>query len=300
MPESYSREITQEVAKQSIFMMAARRLQDISRNQHRMPVVSQLPQAYWVNGDTGLKKTTEMLWGNVFLNVEELAVIVPIPEAVLDDADYDIWAEVKPALVEALGQKVDNAALFDIEAPASWPTGLVTQCVTKSHSVDLSTVVAGNGDIYDAILGESGVFALVEADGYGVTGSVAPLTTKAKLRGLRSSEGDLIFKESVQSKSPYTLDGTPMYFIENSGNQDVVLLCGDWTKAVWAMRQDITYKVLTEAVIQDSNGDIIYNLAQQDMVALRVVMRLAWAHPNPPNRVNEDNATRFPFAALVP
>ena len=300
MPESVSREIIQELPAQSNFMSMARRLPNIPRAQHRMPVMSALPNAYWVNGDTGQKKTTEAEWGNVYLNVEELAVIVPIAEAVLDDADYDIWAEVKPSLVEALGAKVDNAAIFDVEVPSTWPTGIVAQAIAKSHSVDLSVVEGGNGDIYDAILGPGGVFSKVEEDGYGVNGSLSPLAIKAKLRGLRDSQGNLIFKENVQGTAGYSLDGSPMRFIENLEHSDTLLVAGDWNKAMWAMRQDITYKILDQAVIQDSSGAIKYNLAQQDMVALRVVMRLAWAHPNPPNRVNPDDATRFPWAVLVP
>ena len=47
------------------------------------------------------------------------------------------------------------------------------------------------------------------------------------------------------------------------------------------------------------DGSILYNLAQDDMVALRVVMRLGWEIPNPVNALNETD-TRFPFAALVP
>ena len=40
-------------------------------------------------------------------------------------------------------------------------------------------------------------------------------------------------------------------------------------KAVYAIRQDITVKLLTEGVIRDPNTkDIVYNLAQQDMIAL--------------------------------
>ena len=44
----------------------------------------------------------------------------------------------------------------------------------------------------------------------------------------------------------------------------------------------------------------MYNLAQQDMVALRAVFRVAWQVPNPINRVNENSSTRYPFSALVP
>jgi len=41
-------------------------------------------------------------------------------------------------------------------------------------------------------------------------------------------------------------------------------------------------------------------LAQQDMVALRAVMRLGWQVPNPINRIEEDADERYPFAALIP
>ena len=78
------------------------------------------------------------------------------------------------------------------------------------------------------------------------------------------------------------------------------LVAGDFSQAVYSIRQDVTYKVLTEAVIQDpSDGSILYNLAQDDMVALRVVMRLGWEIPNPVNALNETE-TRFPFASLKP
>jgi hypothetical protein len=74
---------------------------------------------------------------------------------------------------------------------------------------------------------------------------------------------------------------------------------GDWSQLVYSMRQDITYKVLDQAVIQDAAGNIVYNLAQQDMVALRAVIRLGFALPNPINRMNQIAATRCAFAALT-
>ena len=43
----------------------------------------------------------------------------------------------------------------------------------------------------------------------------------------------------------------------------------------------------------------MYNLAQQDMVALRVVFRMGWALPNPATRIDEDRVG-CPFAYLEP
>ena len=53
--------------------------------------------------------------------------------------------------------------------------------------------------------------------------------------------------------------------------------------------------------IRDSpiTKEIVYNLAQQDMVALRIVFRMGWALPNPATRMDEDRVG-CPFAYLEP
>jgi hypothetical protein len=53
-------------------------------------------------------------------------------------------------------------------------------------------------------------------------------------------------------------------------------------------------------VIQDGTGAIVYNLAQQDMVALRAVMRLGWQVPNPITRLQTTTADRYPIAVYLP
>jgi hypothetical protein len=64
------------------------------------------------------------------------------------------------------------------------------------------------------------------------------------------------------------------------------------------MRQDITWKVFTEGVISDGDGKVVLNLMQQDSVALRVTMRLAYATSNPVTALNASSVTRFPFGAV--
>ena len=298
IPEEVSREIVQGVAETSACLRLFRRLPNMSRKQQRVPVLSALPTAYFVNGDTGLKQTTEQAWENKYLNAEEIACIVPIPEAVLDDADYDIWAEVRPRIVEAFGVVIDAAILFGTNKPASWPASILNGATRAGHVVALGT----GADIYADIMGENGVISLVEEDGYMVNGHIAAMTMKAKLRGLRDTSGQPIFVRSMQDRTRYELDGEPMEFPAN-GAFDVtkaLMFSGDFRQAVYAIRQEITYKVLTEAVIQDSSGNIVYNLAQQDMVALRAVMRLAWQVPNPVTRLQPTEAQRYPFAVLTP
>jgi HK97 family phage major capsid protein len=111
IPEEVASEIITKMPEQSAALRLFKRV-PMSRAQQRLPVLSVLPIAYWVAGDTGLKQTTEANWANKFLNAEEIACIVPIPEAVLDDAAFDVWGEVRPLMEEAIGRAFDAAIFF--------------------------------------------------------------------------------------------------------------------------------------------------------------------------------------------
>ena len=229
-----------------------------------------------------------MKWKNKFLTAEELAVIIPIPEAVLDDADYDIWGEIKPKLEEAIAQKIDEAVFLGVDKPAGFPDGLLEQAISAGHTF----APAVNQSFYSQA---SDAMGLVEEDGYEVTGIVGGTQIKKYFRDMTDTTGQIIVGSEIAA--------LPRHVIRN-GAWDVSkarFLVGDFKEAVIAVRQDINYKLLTEGVIQDpSSGEILYNLGQDDMVALRVTFRLAWQVPNPVNAINSDELTRLPFAVVVP
>ena len=296
--EQVASNIFQDAPKHSVFLSMAKKLPKMTSNQTRMRVLDFLPTAYWVNGDTGMKQTTRQAWDNVFINAGELAVIVPISDAVLSDAEFDIFGEVTPRVMEAIGQKVDAAVIFGDNRPAEWGLDIISRARQAGNNV---SPVTGK-DYYDLILGENGVFAKVEDDGYGVTGALAPMNFKSKLRGLRDTTGQPIFKSNMQDVARYSLDGAPITFPENGAFYANIaqLVVGDFSQAVYAIRQDITVKILDQGVIQDPDTkEIIYNLAQQDMTALRIVFRMGWALPNPATRLNKDR-TGCAFAYLEP
>lgn len=296
IPEERAREIIQGVITQSAVLTRGRRLPNMSSRTYKMPVLDMLPLAYFVNGDTGQKKTTKMAWDKKFITAEEIAVIVPIPEAVLDDSDYDIWGEVRPRVEEAFGKVIDGAVLFDVNKPSSWRNGIVTSATAAGSVVTLGS----SDDLYDKIMGEDGVIAGVEESGYFVTGHMADISMRAKLRGLKDNNGQPLFKSDMQSGTTYSLDGSPMNF-PNNGSFDkskALMISGDFSQLVYSIRQDITFKLFTEGVVQNTDGSIAYNLMQQDMVALRAVMRIGWEIPNPINSVDSNKETRFPFSVL--
>lgn len=297
IPVQESNEIIQGVVEQSAVLQRGHRLANMTASQYKMPVLDLLPLAYFVNGEGGSakKKLTTMAWDKKVIIAEEIAVIVPISEAVLDDADYDIWGEVRPRLVEAFGQKIDGAVLFDIDKPQTWRDGVVTTA-TKAGA----TVTLGN-DLYDSILGEGGVIAKVEESGYFVNGHMADITMRAKLRGLKDTTGQPVFKSDMQAGTTYSLDGSPMNFPRNGAfdRSKAMMISGDFSQLAYSIRQDITFKLFDQGIIQDpATGDILYNLMQNDMVALRAVMRLGWEIPNPINAMAKDKTKRCPFAVL--
>lgn len=289
-------EIIQGVVTQSAVLQRGRKLANMTARQYKMPVLDMLPIAYFVNGDTGQKQTTKQAWDKKFIVAEEIAVIVPVPEAVLDDADYDIWGEVRPRIVEAFGKKIDGAVLFGTDKPSSWRNDIVATATAANAVVTLGSA----DNLYDKIMGEDGSIALVENSGYFVNGHMADISMRAKLRGLKNTNGDPLFKSDMQSNTTYSLDGSPMNF-PNNGSFDkskALMISGDFSQLVYSIRQDITFKLFTEGVIQNTDGSIAYNLMQNDMVALRAVMRLGWEIPNPINSVQENKTKRCPFSVL--
>ena len=302
IPEPVTREIIQGVTQSSAVLRMGRKLPNMTSKTQTLNVLDSLPMAYWVDGDTGFKQTSKQAWDKKKIYAEELAVIIPIPESVLDDANYDIWGEVKPRIVDAMGIRIDEAVLFGTNKPASWRAGILPTATAAGNVV---TRAASNPDLYQEILGENGVFSKVEDDGFEVSGIMAAVKMKAMLRGLVDTNKQPIFKSfsDMQGKSSYVLEGAPMDFPQNGAFDptQALMIAGDFKQLVYAIRQDVTYKILTEATIVDpSDNSIIYSLAQQDMVALRAVMRLGWEIPNPINYMQQTEANRCPFAVYAP
>ena len=279
-------EIFEGVIKDSKALSMFRRLPNMTSDKTKLRVLDSLPVAYFVDETTnnGRKNTTKMAWDKKFINAAELAVIVPIKENVLNDSSIDIWAEVRPRIVEAFAKKIDNAMFFGVDKPSDWRAGLVPSVISAGAEVDET------GHLYSDI---NDVMTKVEESGYEVNGILGGVGLKGKFRMMTDTTGQPLNTTEIGS--------VRREFMDNGvwDKTTSTLIAGDFSQAVYAIRQDVTYKILDQAVIQDTDGSILYNLAQDDMVALRVVMRLGWEIPNPVNALNETSA-RFPFASLKP
>lgn len=288
VPVPVANQVIQEAVESSFVLSNARRVA-MSSKTSRMPVLSVLPQAYWVTGDAGLKQTTVQDWANVELVAEELAALVVVPDAYMADSQVPIWDEVRPRLAESIGEALDAAVLFGTNAPATFGTSVYMHAVAAGNTIIAN---AGSTKLWQNI---AKVGELVHKDGFAVNGFAGAAGFNWELVGEAGSDGRPIY-DALQAR----LYGLP-YGEVRTGAWDTTeakLIGGDWTKAIVGVRQDITFKVFDQGVIADGSGNVVWSAMQNDGVALRVVFRVGYALANPETRANGTDATRSPFAVL--
>jgi hypothetical protein len=270
----------------------------VGRAQTRFPVLSALPVAYWVTGDTGLKQTTEVNWANKYMNIEEIAVIVPIPDNVIADSGVPIWSQVQPLCEQAAGRLLDATVYFGTNAPASFPTNVTAAAAAAGNTIQTGTNAAAAGGI---VGDHSDMLATVEADGYDPNVGVAVRTFRGSARQARNTQGER-FDEITVTRTTVEIDGViyefPMRGLWPTAAGSPIALAIDNSEFVVGVRQDVTWKFLDQAVIQDNTGAIVYNLAQQDLTALRLTMRVGWQVANTVNYDQPTEASRYPAGIL--
>jgi HK97 family phage major capsid protein len=291
VPPEISKDIIQEAPKQSVVLSHARRV-PMSSKVRIQPVLNSFPIAHWVDGDIGLKQTTKQQWDKVTITAEELAAIVVVPDALINDANVPLWPEIQPYLVEAIGLKVDQAVLFGLDKPASWPEGIIPSAIARGN-----VITSGQGtdlaqDI--AILGEK-----LAEQGYPIGTFASQPGLEWRLRQLRSTDGLPIYGTPLQQGQPSTLFGLPLNPVDNGAwDADAAMLAAiDWRKFVIGTRQDITWKWFDQGVISDDEGKVVLNLMQQDSKALRVVFRIGFQVANPINHLQADG---YPAGVILP
>jgi HK97 family phage major capsid protein len=297
IPEEVSTEMLRRATDESAVLRLFRRV-PVGRAQVRFPVLSALPVGYFVNGDTGLKQTTEVNWTNKYLNIEEIATILPVPDNVVADVDVNIWDEAMPYLVEAFYRTFDAAVFFGTNAPGTWPTNVSAAALAAGNSLTgnaAATAGGGYGDLDAA-------YALLDADGYDPTGIVAATTWKGRIRPARDSTGQRLDPGRANATLS-DIDGLPVVYpmrgLWPAGSGGPYALVGDWSQFVVGVRQDITMKILDQAVITDNTGAIIYNLPQQDMTAIRLTFRVGWQVANILNYDQPTEGSRYPVARIL-
>lgn len=302
LPVEYANEVIRDLPAASAVLGMSRRVNMPARTQV-LPVLSVLPTAYWVGGandSTTRKQTSKAEWKNVNLVVDEIAVLVPIPDAYMADSQFPVWEETKPLVTEAIGAAIDAATLFGVNKPTTWPTAIYQASVFAGNM----TASDSGDDIAQAIALSAA--RLVKEDGYAVNGFAVEPGFGWQLVGLRSTaDGIPIYQTDLAGPIKRGLYGFPMGEVKNGGwdSDEAEVIMGDWSKSIVGIRQDITFTRHTDGIISDDSGVVVFNAMQQDSTIWRAVMRIAWATANPANRLAADQSAagtgRYPFWTIL-
>jgi HK97 family phage major capsid protein len=261
----------------------------MSSKTYSQPVLSAAPVAYWTAG--GLKQTSEAAWQGVVLTAEEIAVIVPVQDEVLDDAEYPIWQELRDPIGTAFAQKLDAAIFAGTDKPTSWPAAIIP-AATAAGNTNLADSTPDTGGVINDL---AETLDLVEADGFDPSGFAASRTLRGLVRKARSTTGELLGEGSTTN----VWDLPVVYAVAGTIPSPNLAIAGDWSMAVVGIRQDLRFELFREGVITDNTGAIVRNLMQEDASALRVTGRYGFAVAVPVTLPEVGSGTPYPFAVLT-
>lgn len=299
--DAYSTDFHDKAFKTSAVLSAFPTV-NMGTKTHTMPVLASKPHAKWVGetaGGDGVKPTSKATWGAKQLVAEEVAVIVPVHENVVDDATEDILAQIAGLGGEAIGFALDAAVAFGINKPASWTSPDLLSAATAAGQVQQVSATPGPDDLVGSIYQAAGI---LDDAGMDPTTFLSRGGMRYRLANLRNADGTPIYLPSlaaapgtgavdnVAGLSAHWLSGTVL----NGDEAEVPVwdraqaeaLVVDRNRVRIGIRQDITVKFLDQATV----GGI--NLAENDMVALRFKARFAY--------VLADRDGAAPVAAVTP
>lgn len=270
IPRAMAREILQVTERQSAVLALGRNL-TMPSGLVSIPIVSFLPVAGWVNPRYGGRKpATKIEWSSEEIVPAEVAATLALPENWITDAGFDVWANVRPTLVTALSRVIDDAILFGNGEPATFPPNGV---------VGAGAPVGGP----DALAALDAGFDAVEASGLDVTGIGSRVQIKSALRAEYRAIG-----ATPDTVPTLSYAGVPIVTSPEWDTAKCDAVVGDWTKLVIGIREDISFRTSDSAVLLDGGGVIIANSFQDNLIALKVWMKIGAAIGTP---VAPDNAS---------
>ncbi len=241
-------------------------------NSRTIPALGTSVSVYWT-GEGAKKKSTQPKFSLVTQTLKKLAAIVPFTEEILEDSAINLTQLVSQLLAEAVGVEEDLQFLAGTGSP--WTgvlnNGFVNQ--VRQASGDASQLTAD--DLLDMI-DKTPTGAL--------NGSrfIFHRTVLSAVRKLKDSTGQYIWQRPQDGQPgtiwdyPYeTTDAMPA--LADVEEDDPYIIFGNLqTAAILGDKQQLRVKLLEEATITDTDDSTAINLAEQDMVALRIVERVGY------------------------
>lgn len=282
IPTTFVQQIIRYARTQSAVLTLGRRV-PIPTGRSSIPIPGAFPKASFITAPGGRKPFADLAIGPQELVAEEVAAVIAVPDSYLEDASINLWQYAQPLLSDAIALAVDNAVLFGIGAPASYPPGGIVADAAQA------------GDGVDALDTVNLAMGLIEDQGLPVSGHAAALSTKQLFRGLRDATGALILgRDQIEQDWFDTLYGVRVNW-NTYLSAAVNFITGNWDCLVVGVRQDIRYRFSNEGVLLNDAGQVAISAFQDNQTLLKVWARIGVTLVKPVTPVTDPNRAK-PFA----
>ncbi|MFZ3032250.1 MAG: phage major capsid protein [Candidatus Moraniibacteriota bacterium] len=241
-------------------------------NSRTIPALGTSVTVKWTD-EKGKKKSTQPKFSVITQTLKKLAAIVPFTEEILEDSAIDIVKLVGELFAEATAKEEDLQFFAGTGSP--W-TGIL-----NNGSVNIVTMLTGeaNDNLADELL------RMQDATPSGAQDGAKYFMHRSwlnRIRKMKSSTGDYVYTKPSDGQPAMIWDKPVVLSDAFPSTADVqvgdpFVLYGNLKQAaVFGDKQQLRVKLLDQATITDTDDSTIINLAEQDMVALRVVERVGY------------------------
>jgi hypothetical protein len=267
IPHAVAEEVIQSVTDSASGVMQLANVVRVPTGVETMPVVSSAPASGFVDPSYGGVKPQGLIeWSPAVLTASELATILGIPNAFIDDTTFPVWQSCREEIAKSFASTFDGASLYGTAAPSDWPAGGLTAPAQATEVTDPEPLAA-----LDLALTE------LEQNGTVPDGILGGAALRAALRKA------MVAVQQPFDAAPSAVYGVPAVFSTSWDDTVGLALVGGFGEGVVVgIRADVAFDLSEHGVITDATtGAVLLNAFQQDSTLLRAYWRVALTYVKP-------------------
>jgi HK97 family phage major capsid protein len=233
---------------------------------------------FYRTAEAGVKTSAKLAFSKNEVSLIKYAVIVPATDELSDDAAIDYWNLVTRELTRAYARTADEITFIDTTTGITNLSGVRTQ--TYGATLNWDDLLTAQGKTEDDLDESNNKWYMRKETWYSLV-QTKGVTNDHYIGGSLNTATGWV----ANPNQPTTPWGTPVKYtrvlptINSISANDGLAVYGDLRNYLLYNKRGMALKMLTEATIHDASN-VETNLAEQDMSAMRAVIRLLGICPD--------------------
>lgn len=226
---------------------------------------------FYETAEAGVKRGAKLQFHKALVELKKYAVIVPATDELSEDSAIDFWNLVTQELTRAYGKKADEVVFTHSTSGITNTSGVITEPVSGAGStITWDDLLQAEGAVEDDLDTSNAKWYMRRQTWFA-------LAQKKWDGGGGAGTGGYYFQPNPNT--PTTPWGTEVVFTRvlpssaEVGANDAFAVFGDLKNYILYNKKGMALKLLSEATIEDADGED-FNLATQDGQAMRAVVRM--------------------------